>query len=629
MARDRRVDRLPSPDPVRPAHAPSRIRVLPSLGLTRALAITLLVAATQAAAAQHLEPVRYTVRIPAPATHYLEVTASYPATAGRPLDLMLPVWTPGSYLVREFARNVEAVRATAASGAPLTISKTRKNHWRIDAPGAGRVTLAYRVYAHERAGRLDWVERDFGLINGAPTYITLAERAHRPHEVQFVLPADWHTTMTSMPTVGEASAHRYVAADYDELVDSPVVAGNPQVREFDVLGKAHFLVNVGDSTLWNTDRSVADLARVVRAEHQLWGELPYAKYVFFNLLVTSYDGIEHKGSTVLLANRTSTASGAAYHEWLGLATHEFTHAWNVKRLRPVALGPFDYDRENYTPSLWIAEGVTDYYSWLLPPRAGLATRAQALADIAGAIRALQQQPGRLVQPLAQASSDAWIKQYRPDENSVNTSISYYTKGSVVGLLLDARIRHLTDGARSLDDVMRAAYAKYSGASGYTPVEFQAVASAVAGRDLRSFFRQALETTDELDYSEVLDWYGLHFVPARDSADRPTSGVALARMDGRWIVGPILRGSPAYDSGLDAGDELLSLDGERPGPTGIDALVGGHRPGDRVTLLISRLGETHRVTVTLGAVRGDAWSLAARDDATAVQRAHLDALLAPR
>ena len=590
--------------------------------------VALLVITAAPLAAQTLAPVRYTVRIPAPATHYLEVDASIPVAGQRTLTLMLPVWTPGSYLVREFARNLEQVRATSSAGAPLDVRKTQKNRWAVANPGTGRITLHYRVYAHERAGRLDWVESDFALINGAPTFVTLAERAHRAHEVTLVLPDGWRRSVTAMPASPDGAAHHYVAADYDELVDSPIVAGNPQVRAFTVLGKVHSLVNVGDSTVWNTDRAVADLAKLVGAEQRLWGILPYEKYVFFNILADSYDGIEHKGSTVLLAERTSTQSEAGYHRWLGLAAHEFTHAWNVKRLRPVALGPFDYERENYTTSLWIAEGITDYYSWLLPSRAGLATQAQVLDDVSGAIRTLQQRPGRLVQTLSAASYDAWIKQYRPDENSVNTSISYYTKGSLAGLLLDARIRRQTNGARSLDDVMHAAYGRYSGARGYSPAEFEAVASAVAGTDLRDVFRRVLDTTEELDYTEMLDWYGLRFVSTPDSTAATTLGVPVHRSENRWLVGAISRDASAYGSPLDAGDEILAVDDVRVGTGGVDALIRAHRPGDHLALRVVRLGEERVVPVTLGFVRGDRWTLAVRADATAEQRQHLARWLTP-
>jgi predicted metalloprotease with PDZ domain len=398
-------------------------------------------------------------------------------------------------------------------------------------------------------------------------------------------------------------------------------------------GVPHALVNVGPQpdSLWDGPRSTAALEKIVRGGKALWGALPYERYIFFNFLTDSYDGIEHKGSTVLFADRRSTRTEGAYHDWLDLAAHEYTHAWNVKRLRPVELGPFDYEQENYTRSLWIAEGVTDYYSWLLVRRTGLGTLDQGLADVSDAIRALQTTPGRLVQPLELASFDAWIKQYRPDENSVNTSISYYTKGSVVGLLLDARIRRLTNGARSLDDVMRLAYSRYSGARGYTPAQFRAVASEVAGTDLSNFFRQALETTTELEYDEMLAWYGLRFVPAPTSpaSQRGWLGAGTRTSEGRTIVTSIRRGTPAYGSGLDAGDEILAVDDAPLDGTSLDARVAEQAPGSRVTLLVARHGELHRVSVTLGTPPVESWTLGVRPDATPDQRAHLEAWMGAR
>jgi predicted metalloprotease with PDZ domain len=596
-----------------------------------ALTVAVTSAAPTSARAQQLEPVRYTVRIPAPRTHYLEVEASYP-TGGRPsIDLMMAVWTPGSYLIREFARNVEGVSARSSASQPLAIDKTRKNRWVVQTGGANRITVTYRVYAHERAGRLDWVEDDFALINGAPTFITLAEQTHRPHEVTLELPTGWRRSLTALRAAAAGQPHRYRAADFDELVDSPIVAGNPSVYELVVDGVPHALVNVGTQpdSIWDAPRSVAALERIVRASKALWGALPYERYLFFNFLTDSYDGIEHKGSTVLFADRHSTRTESAWHDWLGLAAHEYTHAWNVKRLRPVELGPFDYEGENYTRSLWIAEGVTDYYSWLLVRRTGLGTLEQGLADVSGAIRSLQTTPGRLVQPLELASFDAWIKQYRPDENSVNTSISYYTKGSVVGLLLDARIRHLTNGARSLDDVMRLAWSRYSGARGYTPAQFRAAASEVAGADLSNFFRYALETTTELEYDELLDWYGLRFAPAPATTNRGWIGVGARMSDGRTFVTSVRRGTPAYGSGLDVGDEIVAVDDAPLDAGGLEARLAESVPGTRVVILVARHGEPHRVIVTLGTQPSEAWTLAVRPDATPEQRAHLEAWMGAR
>ena len=574
-------------------------------------------------AAQQPEPIRYVLRIPEPRSHYIDVEATYPSAGTSSVELMMAVWTPGSYLVREFARNVEEVHAHTAAGQTLQIRKSRKNRWLVQTGGAAEVVVTYRVYAHERAARLDWVDDRYALINGAPTYITLAEKAKRPHDVVLQLPAAWARSVTPLPAIADGKAHHYRAADYDMLVDSPILAGNPSVHEFVVDGVTHALVNVGDTTIWNGARSTTDVEHIVRAAKILWGALPYERYVFFNILTDSYDGIEHKGSTVLFADRWSTHTARGYHEWLSLVAHEFTHAWNVKRLRPVELGPFDYENEVHTRNLWIAEGFTDYYSWVLNRRSGLASQDQTLADVSDAIRGLQTATGRLVQPLEMASYDAWIKHYRPDENSANVSISYYTKGSLVALLLDAKVRHMTRGARSLDDVMRLAYQRYSGEHGYTTAQFRAVAGEVAGADLGEFFRRAVESTEELDYSEMLEWYGLAFAqPVRGSA--AWLGIGTRTGGGRVFVSQIPRSTPAYGSGLDVDDELVSIDGFPVAATGLADRLAQYAPGAKVMLLVSRHGESRHVEVTLGTAPVDAWSLTTRPDATPEQSARLSA-----
>lgn len=597
----------------------------------RSLAAVLVVTAfvTGTTHAQQLEPVRYLLRIPAPATHYIEVQATYPTSRQAATELMMPVWTPGSYLVREFAGHVEAVQARDPSGRPLQVEKSRKNRWRVQSGGARAVVLTYRVYAYERQARTNWVEDSFALINGGPTYITLVEQARRPHEVTLELPAAWSQSLTALSPVSDGRPHHYRAPDFDTLVDSPILAGNPTVYEFTIDGVRHALVNVGDAGVWDGARSVRDVERIVRVARELWGSLPYQRYLFFNLLTDRYDGIEHKGSTVLFANRWSTRTESGYYYWLLLVAHEFFHAWNVKRLRPVELGPFDYENEVYTRSLWVAEGLSDYYAWLLVSRAGLASRERTLADVSRSVRMLQTTPGRLVQPLEQASYDAWIKQYRPDENSPNSAVSYYTKGSIVGLLLDARLRRLTNGKRGLDDVMRAAYRRFSGERGYTAADFRAVASQVAGTDLGDFFHRALETTEELDYGEMLDWYGLKFdSPAPDTAAKAWLGVVTRSDDGRVLVSNMVRGTLSYGSGLAPDDELIAIDDVRIGEEGLEVELERYRPGTTVSVLVSRRGELRRFKLTLGSTPPDRWSLSVRPDATPEQQARLVAWLGP-
>jgi predicted metalloprotease with PDZ domain len=580
-------------------------------------------------AAQTLEPIRYTLRFPEPQTHYVEVEAAYPADGRPALDLKMAVWTPGSYLVREYARHVENVTASAPGGEPLAIRKTRKNRWRVDTGRAREAIVRYRVYCREMSVRTNWVEASFAMLNGAPTFITLVETAKRPHRVALELPAAWATSATALPHAPGAGPHDYLAPDYDTLVDSPIVAGNPAVYEFAVGGKPHALVNEGGGSVWDGERSARDTEAIVRAAERFWGALPYERYVFLNMITEAGGGLEHGNSTLLMTSRWRTSTRSDYLGWLGLVSHEFFHAWNVKRLRPVELGPFDYENEVYTENLWIAEGFTDYYGDLLVRRASLSTDEEYFGDLSNLIKSLQTTPGRLVQSASQASYDAWIRQYRPDENSPNVSISYYTKGGVVAFLLDARIRELTQGRRSLDDVMRLAFARFAGARGYTTGEFRATASEVAGVDLAPWFADVVDRAGEVDYAQALAWFGLRFKPPNGNGREPkaTLGVTTKVDNGRAVVTQVRRGTPGYEAGLDVDDEILAIDDFRVRADQIACRLEKYRPGQRVSLLIARRERLVRLDVTLGREPGDPWKIdadpAATPEQVARRRAWLD------
>jgi predicted metalloprotease with PDZ domain len=328
-------------------------------------------------------------------------------------------------------------------------------------------------------------------------------------------------------------------------------------------------------------------------------------------------GLEHKNSTLLMTNRWTTRTRKAYLSWLELCSHEFFHTWNVKRLRPIELGPFDYQHEVYTRSLWIAEGFTDYYGELLVHRAGLSTRAEYLEALSNQIETLQTTPGRLVQSAADASFDAWIKQYRPDENSPNVSISYYTKGAVIAFLLDGRIRKATNGAKSLDDVMRAAYQKYSGPRGYTPEQFRELAESVSGLELDGFWASAIEGTGELDYADALDAFGLRFkAPTAPTDDKPAKawlGVTTRIDGGRLLVSQVRRGTPGYEAGLNVDDEILAIDDYRVRADRLESRLEQYRPGDRVSLLVARREQLMRLDVQLGTEPPKSWRLEPNPD----------------
>src|SRR3954468_22241495 len=346
-------------------------------------------------------PIRYTLTFPAPQTHYVEVAASIPTRGRAEVELMMAVWTPGSYLVREYERNVEALTASAG-GRQLTVAKSDKNRWRVTTGGAQTIELKYRVYAREMSVRTNWVESGFALLNGAPTFITLADGLDAPHDVTLVPAAGWKRSLTALPEVG--GNHHYVAPDFDTLVDSPIVLGNPAVYEFTVGGKKHYLVNEGEGGVFDGVQAAKDLEAVVRENLRLWGSLPYEKYLFLNMITEAGGGLEHKNSTVIMTSRWTTRTRRTYLSWLDTASHEFFHAWNVKRLRPVELGPFNYEKENPTRSLWIAEGITHYYGALAVPRAGFLRPARRGAPRLSLARRVA---GRNLEQHRRAAGNPW------------------------------------------------------------------------------------------------------------------------------------------------------------------------------------------------------------------------------
>lgn len=586
--------------------------------------LVVMLTTTDSIDAQAPEPIRYTLRFPAPQTHYVEVEAVYPTGRQPSIEVYMAVWTPGSYLVREYQRHVEAVTATA-DGKPLVVEKSRKNRWRITTAGASSVTLRYRVYSREMTVRNNWVEAGFAMLNGAPTFLTLVERGPRPHEVRIELPSGWTSSASALvPVTG--SPHAYRAEDFDTLVDSPIVAGNPVTREFTVEGRKHVLVLEGDPSLFDADRAVADVQKIVEAGRRAMGPLLYPHYYFLNMVVDTGGGLEHKNSFLTMSSRFTTRTHRSYLNWLSLVAHEYFHNWNVKRLRPVELGPFDYENENYVKTLWVAEGFTDYYADVLVRRAGLSTLDEYFDGLSNQIEAVQSRPGRLVTPVNMASYDTWIKQYRPDENTPNTSIDYYPKGAVIAFLLDAKIRKATEGTKSLDDGMRIALQRYGGDKGYTPEQFYQVMTEAAGIDLKPFFRTAAESTDELDYTEALEYYGLRFRPVDPRTARAFLGTTTRTDNGRLVVTGVRRGTPAFDGGLNVDDEILAVDEVRVRPDGLAARLDQYRPGDKVQLLVARRDKLTRLDVTLGADPGRPWRLELRPDATEQQKARVLAWL---
>ena len=581
--------------------------------------------------AQPIEPITYTIRFTESQTHYAEINASVPTEGRARIELMMPVWTPGSYLVREFSRHVEDLTARVPDGRPLAVEKSRKNRWLIATEGATRIEVSYRIYSREMSVRTNWVDADFAMLNGAPTFLTLADDdRRRPHDVILELPRRWVGSLTGLTPLPDNGPHAYRAADFDALVDSPIIVGNPSVYEFSTGGVRHRLANIGESGIWDGPRSATDVERITEEMHRLWRDVPYDQYLFFNMITESGGGLEHRNSALLMTSRWDTQTTRSYQRWLSLVSHELFHAWNVKKLRPTELGPFDYENEVYTRSLWIVEGITSYYDDLIVRRAELSTTEDYLDALSGQISTLQHTPGRAVQPVALASYDAWIKYYRADENSANTSVSYYTKGAVVAFLLDMRVRVATGGLMSLDDVMRLAYERFSGGRGYTPEDFRDTAEEVAGIDLSAWFTLALDSTAELDYTEALDWLGLEFSgPPEEEEESGWVGLLTHTTGGRLMVTQVRRETPAFTAGFNVDDEILAIGDHRVLADAWNERIARASPGSTLSVLVSRRGGLRRLSVEVETAPTVRWDLVPLEEPSVAQEQQREAWLTGR
>lgn len=485
--------------------------------------------AATAQAAKSAQAIVYTMHFPAPNTHIAEVEARI-STGGKPsLDLMLPMWSPGYYVLQDYSRNVQEFTATSNGGA-LPVTKPKPNHWVVTTNGADDVVIDYKLLCTSRFITGCWVDSAFAVLNGPSVFITLDEahrKTKRPYEVRLELAPTWQRSVSSLDVVGTDS-NDYHAPDYDTFIDSPIIAGTISVHEFDVCGAKHYLADFGDLGAWSGARAAESLRRIAEEHCRFLGGLPFKKYVFLNSFRGGQGGLEHLNSSLLSSSRHPKDSLPTLR-WLKYVSHEYFHAINVKRLRPIELGPFDYEQLPSTPSLWISEGLTTYYGDLAVVRSGVGSVDDYLAGLSGYIRNVQTSPGRLVQTLAQSSLTSGTTSSSGVGGDRNKTVSYYDKGPVVGVLIDARIRRVTNGRKGLDDVMRLAIKRYSGERGFRPEEFVAVASSVAGVDLAPLFHSLVETTQELDYTEALDWFGLKFAEP-GSADPARAWSLVVRPD---------------------------------------------------------------------------------------------------
>ncbi|MDF5734911.1 MULTISPECIES: M61 family metallopeptidase [unclassified Nostoc] len=539
--------------------------------------------------------IHYLVAMSQPETHLFEVTlhlVDYPSPI---LDLKLPVWTPGSYLVREYAKNLQDFVAFAEDK-PLPWRKISKNHWQIDKIDVSELTVRYRIFANELSVRTNHLDPSHGYFNGAALFFRIPGCENRPIRITIVPPRrEWQVT-TALPPIAEET-NTFLAGDFDTLVDTPFEIGLHQLYKFEVLGKPHELAIWGQGN-FQTQRLIADIQKIVQVEAKMFGGLPYERYVFLlHLFSQAFGGLEHKNSCSLIYHRFGFRAQDKYDRFIQLVAHEFFHLWNVKRIRPKALEVFDYDQENYTPSLWFCEGTTSYYDLLIPLRAEIYDVKSYLNNLGKEITRYEMTPGRKVQPASESSFDAWIKLYRPDANSGNSQISYYLKGEMVSLLLDLLIRSTHDNQRSLDDVMLKMWQQFGQAEiGYTPEQLQEVIESVAGINLTDFFKRYIDGIDDLPWNQYLKPFGLQLVA--DQQEEPYLGVRINTENGREIIKFVETGSPAQIKGIDAGDELLAIDGIKVMGNSLSDRLKDYQPNDTIEVTVFHQDELRTYSITL-------------------------------
>lgn len=580
-------------------------------------------------------PIRYTITPSHPEAHLFHVTCTVdePDSAGQRFSL--PVWIPGSYMVREFSRNIVTIVAESG-GEQVRLEKLDKTTWQAAAVPAGQsITLAYDVYAWDLSVRAAHLDRTHGFFNGTSVFLAVEGQTDRPCELEICPPihkafGHWQVATTLTPGNAVDSTMdfgSYHASDYDELVDHPVEMGTFTHAVFDAGGVRHEIALTGQHDC-DTERLCADLAKVCAWQIALFGApAPVTRYLFMAMIVgDGYGGLEHRASTALLASRKDLPWPGmpdlpdGYKTFLGLCSHEYFHTWNVKRIKPAAFVPYDFARENYTRLLWAFEGFTSYYDDLALLRSGVIGVEDYLGLIAKTMGNVLRGSGRLKQSVAESSFDAWTKFYRQDENAPNAIVSYYAKGALIALALDLQLRLASEGACSLDDVMRLMWQRH-GQTGIG-VEEKGIFAIVAevaergaggrGHEVVDWLRTAVSGTEDLPLERLLSAFGIDY-GAAPASETPVLGIKLAAATDEARVANVFDGGPAQAVGVSAGDVLVALDGLRVQSGNLDAMLARRKPGERVELYAFRRDELMCFDVELAASPADSVKLSRRDE----------------
>lgn len=584
-----------------------------------------------------VDSIHYRLSMPQPSSHFFVVSIVVDTPATSTLDFQMPAWSPGRYVIYDFARNVQEFRAQGDRNEPLPFEKIDKQTWRVHASGNHRVAIEYKVFANTLSGTFSQLNDQHANYNGASIFMYVAGMKDHPIDLEIDAPEGWSVINGLPQTKSGANRWTIQAPNYDILIDCPTEIapvsdrGPVRMKLFSYAGKSFRVLIHNDGSDKNVDRFVTDLEKIVKTEFAVMGPPDVNQYTFFfhfNPYALHGDGMEHLNSTQIVLTGY-LGDDERYDDTLLVSAHEFFHLWNVKRLRPGALGPWDYTKENYTPSLWISEGLTSYYASLSLRRSGLWDDRKYFNHLAGLIDTIQHSPGRFERSVEQASFDTWFWRDVPETgNWENVFLSYYTKGEILGALLDLEVRQRTENKKSLDDVFRTMYESfyrgptatyYLRGQGFQEEDFLKALNRVSSSDFSDFWLRNVAGATELDYNRYLKAAGL-YVDAEHSAAAPFAGISTRETPDHLVtIQNVLPETPAAQFGLSAGDIVLALDGERINPGNLTQVLSEKKTGQKVTFTLYRENRLLNIDVTLGSHEEVRYSIKELESVTGIQR----------
>ncbi|MGH2575426.1 MAG: M61 family metallopeptidase [Ignavibacteria bacterium] len=549
--------------------------------------------------------ITYTLGMSKPTTHLFEVNINF---AGLPenekfIELMLPVWRPGRYLIFDFASGVQEFQAFDDNNVLLKWAKINKSTWRIETNSLSKISVSYKVYANEFNSRTRGLNDEHGFVDGTSVFMYSEKYRKMPLELKVIPYKDWHVT-TGLENMN-GDPYRFSAPDYDYFVDCPLEIGNQRDIEFfvplpwdETKTKKHIISFFGEAD-YDKDLLIKDLTRIIQKNFLLWEKIPYDKFVFIiHCTPHSSGGTEHINSTIIGTKASAFETTESYNGFLRLISHEFFHTWNVKQFRPKGLTPYDYTKENYTEELWIAEGGTSYYDGLMVLRTGIYDVEDFYKEIIKSVEEERRRPGNRLQSVAESSFDAWVKYWKGNPQSYNAETDYYNKGAAVSLVLDLEIRSRTNNKHSLDDVFRTMFERFPlGGTGYSNSDFQKVCEELCSSSFQQFFDDFVYGTEPIEWEKFLSYAGIE-LSSEDSTVVPVAGLIASQRSNKIIISEVISGSSAEDAGFLQGDEIVAVDGSRLSYREMEERIKELNAGENLKLTIFRNDKLKEFTLTL-------------------------------